>query len=700
MKKYFALLIGSAALLMTSCKEDTVPQDVTLAPQASTESVTDVKRASAIISGSVTPMPGQSLDNYDEFGLLVSRNPIFDYTHYDYIFKNQTRVLVTGLLPGNTYYFAPYVKNAMTVSYGNVVTFTTSLTNAPEFNTLTVTRSTETSGSVSTTLKDVGAETSVVMRGYIYKLAPNGEGSVTDQDLQLNSEVDNIGGIGTLNQGEKLEEMIPNLLPGKTYAVRAYAVAEGVGYSNIAYIKTIATDKPTLSVIDEQRTRNGILSAYFIQEGTENIEEVGFCYTQGKGSTPNAEGNGTKIAAVRSGQSFTAAMPTMGLNVTYAFRPYALTENSGYVYGEVTEVENSLDLDSLASKQYVADLISIANKRIDEIVSELDSLQRRMSYFESQLNSNTITLNEYQAMIDLLQKQIVDLQTEQRNIVAILMNSPEFNDYLRQVILAEMAGALDSVGGVQGPKGDKGDDGLTPYIGNNGNWWIGDTDTNVRATGLDGANGQNGQDGQTPELRQGTDGNWYWWIGDTNTNIRANGSDVSSTVVDSLATEILNLKNIIAQMQNMPALPAVFQNNFTVVADSTGVIASAAIDYPQYVQNYVTAYGSNSMYGDTYYAELYPIVMTGFLYSETNPEPNTDSYAEMIVARADASYAFSAPARNLKPGTKYYVRAFAVNSFGASYSTVREITTSGSSSVVPSEGDNPYPGTMGIRRRL
>lgn len=28
-------------------------------------------------------------------------------------------------------------------------------------------------------------------------------------------------------------------------------------------------------------------------------------------------------------------------------------------------------------------------------------------------------------------------------------------------------------------KGEKGDDGLTPYIGDNGNWFIGDTDTGV-----------------------------------------------------------------------------------------------------------------------------------------------------------------------------------------------------------------------------
>ena len=38
-------------------------------------------------------------------------------------------------------------------------------------------------------------------------------------------------------------------------------------------------------------------------------------------------------------------------------------------------------------------------------------------------------------------------------------------------------------------------DGLTPYIGENGNWWIGEEDTGTPATGPAGENGQDGHDG-------------------------------------------------------------------------------------------------------------------------------------------------------------------------------------------------------------
>jgi uncharacterized repeat protein (TIGR02543 family) len=50
---------------------------------------------------------------------------------------------------------------------------------------------------------------------------------------------------------------------------------------------------------------------------------------------------------------------------------------------------------------------------------------------------------------------------------------------------------------VNGTNGTNGVDGQTPYIGTNGNWWVGETDTGVAATGRDGENGVNGTDGNS-----------------------------------------------------------------------------------------------------------------------------------------------------------------------------------------------------------
>ena len=48
-----------------------------------------------------------------------------------------------------------------------------------------------------------------------------------------------------------------------------------------------------------------------------------------------------------------------------------------------------------------------------------------------------------------------------------------------------------------------GEDGKTPYIGENGNWWIGDKDTGVKARGDDGKDGSDGSDGADGQVLDG-----------------------------------------------------------------------------------------------------------------------------------------------------------------------------------------------------
>lgn len=54
----------------------------------------------------------------------------------------------------------------------------------------------------------------------------------------------------------------------------------------------------------------------------------------------------------------------------------------------------------------------------------------------------------------------------------------------------------DGKDGTNGQNGSDGVDGNTPFIGENGNWWIGETDTGVKAAGTDGTDGVDGTDGE------------------------------------------------------------------------------------------------------------------------------------------------------------------------------------------------------------
>jgi hypothetical protein len=58
--------------------------------------------------------------------------------------------------------------------------------------------------------------------------------------------------------------------------------------------------------------------------------------------------------------------------------------------------------------------------------------------------------------------------------------------------------------------------GITPHIGDNGNWWIGTTDTGVHAQG---ERGEQGESGLTPHI--GENGNWF--VGDVDLGVHAQG---------------------------------------------------------------------------------------------------------------------------------------------------------------------------------
>ncbi len=65
--------------------------------------------------------------------------------------------------------------------------------------------------------------------------------------------------------------------------------------------------------------------------------------------------------------------------------------------------------------------------------------------------------------------------------------------------------------------GATGESGQTPHIGQDGNWWIGNVNSNISARG------PKGDDGATPQISIGNDG--FWYINGTSTNIRAYGNE-------------------------------------------------------------------------------------------------------------------------------------------------------------------------------
>ena len=82
------------------------------------------------------------------------------------------------------------------------------------------------------------------------------------------------------------------------------------------------------------------------------------------------------------------------------------------------------------------------------------------------------------------------------------------------------ADGKDGAAGTPGKDGTNGTNGITPTIGASGNWFLGSTDTGKPSRGATGAPGADGKDGTTPHI--GANGNWY--IGDTDTGKPSRGA--------------------------------------------------------------------------------------------------------------------------------------------------------------------------------
>ena len=73
----------------------------------------------------------------------------------------------------------------------------------------------------------------------------------------------------------------------------------------------------------------------------------------------------------------------------------------------------------------------------------------------------------------------------------------EGDEWQNLVAIADITGPAGQKGadGANGQNGTDGKDGNTPFIGENGNWWIGEIDTGVKAAGVDGTDGVDGEKG-------------------------------------------------------------------------------------------------------------------------------------------------------------------------------------------------------------
>ena len=166
----------------------------------------------------------------------------------------------------------------------------------------------------------------------------------------------------------------------------------------------------------------------------------------------------------------------------------------------------------------------------DPLWDSVKNLDNRVANLEKLCNQANVNINSLQTIVQVLQGGDYVV-----GIVPVIENGKEVGYKIsfsenNSIIVYHGKDGSNGTNGSDGANGVNGVDGLTPIIGSNGNWWIGNTDTGVKAQGINGSDGTNGTNGTngvdgangiTPNIG----GNGNWWIGNTDTGVKAGAID-------------------------------------------------------------------------------------------------------------------------------------------------------------------------------
>lgn len=122
----------------------------------------------------------------------------------------------------------------------------------------------------------------------------------------------------------------------------------------------------------------------------------------------------------------------------------------------------------------------------EEVVISDNVAESHLPIFDEMVNNLESALNEVET---------IDIEVEKEDSTTTVTLTKK-DGTTKEIEILDGVDGINGQDGVNGHDGRDGINGITPTIGNNGNWYLGETDTGKPSRGIQGENGQDGQDGQ------------------------------------------------------------------------------------------------------------------------------------------------------------------------------------------------------------
>ena len=229
---------------------------------------------------------------------------------------------IDGLNDGTTYYIRYEISNRWSsISLDKVSEFTTILGTIPTITTIAATDITQNQAVVGGVIKDNGGM-AVTQHGVVYSTSSS---PTIENGTKVDNQVDSATFTCTLR----------DLSFATTYYVRAYAVnKKGTAYGEEVSFKTksISAALDNISVTDVKST-SAIIKGALLHDGGEPITAMGICY--GLTQSPTSA-NATVVNVESQGQSFSVQLSQLKKGTTYYARAFAKNKNGIAYSNEVS----------------------------------------------------------------------------------------------------------------------------------------------------------------------------------------------------------------------------------------------------------------------------------------------------------------------------------------------------------------------------